>query len=111
MREYFLNQIYGEYQSYKASVLEENGGSIYARCYEIDCMINIYEILKEFAMKLPINELERLMNHRDILKYLYELWLKRSDSHYQCGTEYGTADRYATPLLSGLCSGVLHKDQ
>lgn len=41
MREYFLNQIYGEYQSYKASVLEENGGSIYARCYEIDCMINI----------------------------------------------------------------------
>ena len=30
---------------------------------------------------------------------------------YQCGTEYGTADRYATPLLSGLCSGVLHKDQ
>lgn len=45
-------------------------------------MINIYEILKEFAMKLPVNELERLMNHRDILKYLYELWLKRSDSHY-----------------------------
>ena len=82
MREYFLNRIYGEYQSYKASVLEENGGSIYARCYEIDCMINIYEILKEFAMKLPVNELERLMNHRDILKYLYELWLKKSDSHY-----------------------------
>lgn len=82
MREYFLDRIYGEYQSYKASVLEENSGSIYARCYEIDCMINIYEILKEFAMKLPVNELERLMNHRDILKYLYELWLKRSDSHY-----------------------------
>ena len=82
MREYFLNRIYGEYQSYKASVLEENGGSIYARCYEIDCMINIYEILKEFTMKLPVNELERLMNHRDILKYLYELWLKKSDSHY-----------------------------
>ena len=82
MREYFLNRIYGEYQSYKASVLEENGGSIYARCYEIDCMINIYEILKEFAMKLPVNELKRLMNHRDILKYLYELWLQKSDSHY-----------------------------
>lgn len=82
MREYFLNRIYGEYQSYKASVLEENSGSIYARCYEIDCMINIYEILKEFAMKLSVNELERLMNHRDILKYLYELWLKKSDSHY-----------------------------
>ena len=31
MREYFLNRIYGEYQSYKASVLEENSGSIYAR--------------------------------------------------------------------------------
>ena len=82
MREYFLNRIYGEYQSYKASVLEENSGSIYARCYEIDCMINIYEILKEFAMKLSVNELERLMNHRDILKYLYELWMKKSDSHY-----------------------------
>ena len=82
MREYFLNRIYGEYQSYKASVLEENGGSIYARCYEIDCMINIYEILKEFAMKLSVSELERLMNHRDILKYFYELWLKKTDSQY-----------------------------
>ena len=82
MREYFLERIYGEYQSYKASVLEENSVAIYARCYEIDCMINIYEILKEFAMKLSVNELERLMNHRDIMKYLYELWLKRSDSHY-----------------------------
>lgn len=61
MREYFLDRIYGEYQAYKASVLEENGGSVYARCYEIDCMINIYEILKEFAMKLPANELERLI--------------------------------------------------
>lgn len=92
MREYFLNQIYGEYQSYKASVLEENGGSIYARCYEIDCMINIYEILKEFAMKLPVNELEKLMNHRDILKYLYELWLKRSDSHYAEMEHHVTAE-------------------
>ena len=82
MREYFLDRIYGEYQSYKASVLEENGGSVYARCYEIDCMINIYEILKEFAMKLSVKELEMLMGHRDILKYLYELWLKKSDSHY-----------------------------
>ena len=82
MREYFLERIYGEYQSYKASVLEENSGVIYARCYEIDCMINIYEILKEFAMKLSVSELERLMNHRDILKYLYELWLKKSDIHY-----------------------------
>ena len=36
MREYFLERIYGEYQSYKASVLEENSGAIYARCYEID---------------------------------------------------------------------------
>lgn len=31
MREYFLDRIYGEYQAYKASVLEENGGSVYAR--------------------------------------------------------------------------------
>lgn len=27
MREYFLERIYGEYQSYKASVLEENSGA------------------------------------------------------------------------------------
>lgn len=84
MREYFLDRIYGEYQAYKASVLEENGGSVYARCYEIDCMINIYEILKEFAMKLPANELERLISHRDILKYLYTIflpWQKKLPSH------------------------------
>lgn len=82
MKEYFLDRIYGEYQSYKASVLEESGGSVYARCYEIDCMINIYEILKEVAMKMPEANLETVLKHRDILKYLYELWLKKSDSHY-----------------------------
>lgn len=92
MREYFLDRIYGEYQAYKASVLEENGGSVYTRCYEIDCMINIYEILKEFAMKLPANELERLMSHRDILKYLYELWLKKADSHYAEMEHHVTAE-------------------
>lgn len=82
MREYFLERIYGEYQSYKASVLEENSGAIYARCYEIDCMINIYEILKEFAMKLSDEELRTLMNYRNILNYFYELWLKKTDSQY-----------------------------
>ena len=82
MKEHFLDRIYGEYQSYKASVLEENNGSIYARCYEIDCMINLYEILKEATMKMSDEDLTTLLSHHDILAYLYELWMKKSDNLY-----------------------------
>ena len=58
MREYFLDRIYGEYQSYKASVLEENGGSIYARCYEIDCMIKVKCIFKFYLARVNSTSVE-----------------------------------------------------
>lgn len=82
MKEHFLDRIYGEYQSYKASVLEENNGSIYARCYEIDCMITLYEVLKEVSIKMSDEELTAVLKQPNILNYLYELWMKKSDSLY-----------------------------
>ena len=82
MKEHFLDRIYGEYQSYKASVLEENNGSIYARCYEIDCMITLYEVLKEVSIKMSDEELTAMLKQPNILRHLYELWLEKSDSLY-----------------------------
>ena len=64
MKEHFLDRIYGEYQSYKASVLEESAGSIYARCYEIDCMINLYEILKEATLKMSEDDMPTLLKSK-----------------------------------------------
>ncbi|MCD7883126.1 MAG: DUF3848 domain-containing protein [Lachnospiraceae bacterium] len=83
MREYFLDRIFGEYQAYRASVLGCPNTEIFGRCYEIDITVNIYEILVEKAEKLPDDILAALMKHRNILRDLYDLWLKKEDGAYQ----------------------------
>ena len=82
MREHFLDRLYGKYQAYKASVLSCTNAEIFSRCYEIDAIVNFYEILAEKAEELPDNVLEALLQHKDILTEMYCLWLKKNDSCY-----------------------------
>lgn len=82
IKEHFLDRLYGEYQAYKASVLGCPNDEIFGRCYEIDAMVNLYEILAEKADGLPEHVLEKLLQRRNILTELYELWLKKDDSAY-----------------------------
>lgn len=83
MRDHFLDRLYGEYQAYKVSVLSCSGAEIFNRCYEIDAITNFYEILAEKAEGFPDNVLEALLQCRDILTELYDLWLKKDDSCYR----------------------------
>lgn len=83
MKEYFLNMIFGEYQAYKASVLGCTNSEIFGKSYEIDSIVNIYEILVEKADKFPDDILAALMKRGNILRNLYDLWLKKEDSAYQ----------------------------
>lgn len=82
MKEHFLDRLYGEYQAYRASLLSCPNIEIFNRCYEIDAVVNFYEILMEKAGGMYDNELEALLQRKDLLMELYDLWLKRDDSAY-----------------------------
>lgn len=45
-------------------------------------MVNFYEILAEKADTLPEHILSGILQHRNILGELYELWLKKDDCCY-----------------------------
>lgn len=82
MKEHFLDRLYGEYQAYRSSLLSCPNIEIFNRCYEIDAVVNFYEILMEKAGGMSDNELEALLQRKDLLMELYDLWLKRDDSAY-----------------------------
>lgn len=83
MKARFLECIYGEYQAYRASVLGGTNAEIYARCYEIDAVVNFYEILVEKAEVLSDQVLAALLERRNILMGCYGRWLKKDDSAYR----------------------------
>lgn len=78
----FLDRLYGEYQEYRASLLGCTNTEIFNRCYEIDAIVNFYEILQEKAERMSDGELEVLLRKRDILADLYSSWREKSDSAY-----------------------------
>ena len=81
-QEQFRNRLTAEYQTYRASVLSCSNAEIYGKCYEIDIMINLYEILMEMSDKLSDSVLESLLSYGNILSWLYDLWLREDDSFY-----------------------------
>ena len=82
MKEHFLDRLYGEYQAYRASLLSCPNFEIFDRCYEIDTVVNFYEILVEKAEGMSVHELQALLKRRNLLMERYGLWLKQDDSTY-----------------------------
>ena len=83
IKEHFLDRIYGEYQAYKAAVLSCPNVEIFSRSYEIDIMVNFYEIMAEKADELSEHVLTALLQHKNILNELYQLWLDKDDCNYR----------------------------
>ena len=82
MRKQFYNKILAEYASYKSAVLRGSSADIYARSYEIDVMTNLSEILLRLADTLSDRDLAVLMFRPNLLRELYNNWLKTDDSIY-----------------------------
>ncbi len=82
MKEAFWNKLTAEYKSYQVSVLSLTNSEIYGRCYEIDCMVNFYEILMEKAESMPEETLSALLQQENILWSFYDDWLAKDDSNY-----------------------------
>lgn len=101
MKEHVLDRIYGEYQAYRADILCLPNAEIFGKSYEIDTVVNIYEILMEKVQGLADDALAALLSHRSILMELYDSWLAKEDSSYQELSEHvdeeieAIADRYA----------------
>ncbi len=83
VREHFMDRIYGEYQEYKASVLSCPNAEIFGRCYEIDVMVNFYEILVDIVDSLAERTITALLQRKNILTELYNAWLKKDDCNYR----------------------------
>lgn len=82
MKDHFLDRIYGEFMAYKASILCCSNSEIFGKCYEIDMIVNLYEILAERCERLSDEVLTALLNQKNILMGLYDEWLKKDDSNY-----------------------------
>ena len=76
-------RIYGEYQAYRADILGLSNTEIFGKCYEIDTVVNIYEILMEKVQEMPDNMLTALLKCKNILLEIYDSWLAKDDSNYQ----------------------------
>lgn len=82
MKEIFWNKLMAEYKSYQVSVLSLSNSEIYGKCYEIDCMVNFYEILMEKAESMTEDMLSALLEQENILWNFYDEWLAKDDSNY-----------------------------
>lgn len=82
IREAFWNKLTAEYKSYQVSVLSLSNFEIYGKCYEIDCMVNFYEILMEKAESMSEDTLTALLGQEHILWSVYDNWLSKDDSNY-----------------------------
>ena len=82
MKEAFWNKLTAEYKSYQVSVLSLTNSEIYGKCYEIDCMVNFYEILMEKAETMTEETLSALLKQENILWSFYDEWLAKDDSNY-----------------------------
>jgi len=81
MKEAFWNKLTAEYKSYQVSVLSLTNSEIYGKCYEIDCMVNFYEILMEKAETMTEETLSALLKQENILWNFYDEWLAKDDSN------------------------------
>lgn len=83
VKEHVIDRIYGEYQAYKAQMLGTSNTEIFSKCYEIDSIVTLYEILVEKVQELPDSTLTILLQHKNILQELYQSWLAKDDSTYR----------------------------
>ena len=82
LKEALWNKLTAEYKSYQVSILSLSNSEIYGKCYEIDCMVNFYEILMEKAESMLEDTLSALLNKDHLLLSCYDEWLARDDINY-----------------------------
>lgn len=69
-----------ELERFKKKMLKQEPEEIFARAFQIDCVVNIYEILLEMSQKTEKEALEILLAFPGLLAFLYSRWTKWDSS-------------------------------
>ncbi len=90
LRELFCVKIGLENTCFKKKMLKQSAEVLFERAYQIDTMINLYELLMEMSQKMEPEALKTLLVFPNLLAFLYDRWIKEADSHMeelQCSLE------------------------
>lgn len=83
LQELFGRKISWEYTRFKQNMIQKEPEEVFAKAYQIDAYINIYELLLEMGQKIDEKGLEKLIIFPNLLPFLYENWLEKEDSYYR----------------------------
>ena len=81
LQELFCEKITLEIECFKSDMLQQEPEVILGRAYQIDSMINIYEILLEMSQEIAEQALKDMLIYPNLLAFLYSEWLDYEDSH------------------------------
>lgn len=81
LKELFCAKISLELGRFKQKMLKQSAETVYEKAFQIDCMINIYELLLEMSQETEEKTLKKLLVFPSLLAFLYSKWLKTDDSH------------------------------
>lgn len=90
LRELFCLKIGLENTCFKKKMLKQGVEVLFERAYQIDTMLNLYELLIEMSQKMELEVLKTLLVFPNLLAFLYDRWLKEEESHIeelQCSLE------------------------
>lgn len=83
LRELFCVKIGLENTCFKKKMLKQSAEVLFERAYQIDTMINLYELLMEMSQKMEPEALKTLLVFPNLLAFLYDRWIKEADSHME----------------------------
>ena len=68
---------------FKQKMLKQSSETVYEKAFQIDCMINIYELLLEISQEKEEKTLKKLLVFPSLLTFLYSKWLNTEDSQQE----------------------------
>lgn len=79
----FCLKISAELSAFQYEILQRGKEEIYHAAYQIDSMINLYELLIEMCRTMKEEILVIAITVPELLRFLYSRWLEYEDSHVE----------------------------
>lgn len=75
----FGGKLHMELDKFREEMEQKKPEEIVANEYQIDCKINLYELLITMSVELSEEELRLLFSFPDLLDYIYNRWLRTKE--------------------------------
>lgn len=83
LEQIFCLKISAELSAFQYDMLQKEREEIYQAAYQIDSMINLYELLIEQCRTMKEELLIIAVMVPELLRFLYDRWLEYKDSHME----------------------------